>query len=110
MLRISAALTATLAVLMFLAACSSSGSAQGGETTCADYLALQLPLEDQLLGGQRSEEQEDIVKRMLKSHGVDTSQANLSIADMQIVQFCGIGCTVNTINADRPIEDAIDWS
>ncbi len=78
--KISAVLVITLAVSMFLIACSGSGP--GGETTCAEYLALQLPLEDQLLGGQRSEEQEDIVKRMLDAHGVDTGEANMAIADI----------------------------
>ncbi len=107
--RNRALLMVTLVVSMLLTACSSSGSGPGSETTCAEYLALQLPLEDQLLGGQRSEEQEDIVKQMLDAHGVDTGKANMAIADMQIVQFCGIGSTVNSMTSDRPIEDAIDW-
>lgn len=106
--RISAVLMVALAVAMFLTACSGSGP--GGETTCREWLDLQLPIEEQLLGGQRSEEQLDIVEQMLDDHGIDTTQANISIAQTQITEFCGIGSTVNTMNADRPIEDAIDWS
>lgn len=94
---------------MTLAGCSISASGPGGETTCREWLALQLPIEEQLLGGKRSEEQLDIVKRMLEDHGIDTIQANISIAQMQITEFCGIGSTVNSANSDGPIEDAIDW-
>ena len=102
-------LMVVLVATVLLAGCSSSASGPGGETTCAEYLALQLPLEEQLLGGKRSEEQKDIVKRMLDDHGLDTGQTNMSEVDMRIVQFCGIGSTVVQENSDRPIEDVMDW-
>lgn len=109
MSRIRALMMVTLVCSVFLTACFGSASEPGGETTCADYLALQLPLREQLFSGKRSKEQEDIVKRMLDAYGLDANQGNMAVADMRIVQFCGIGDSVVRENADKPIEDVMDW-
>lgn len=102
-------LMVAIASAVLLVGCNASGAGPGGATTCAEYLEFQLSLEEQLISGRRSEEQEAIVKRMLADHNMDTSEANLALAETHITRFCGIGTTIERENSDRPIEDAIDW-
>lgn len=92
-----------LVVTVLLSACSSG---PGGETTCAEFLALEKPMREQIYGG--NEEQEKIVKRMLSAHGLDTGLGNVATAEMHIMQFCGMKDYPESMNSNRPIKDAIE--
>lgn len=111
MTRIRAVLIVTLVVSMFLAACSSSGSGPGGETTCREWLDLDdnLSAQERLMEGKVNEEQQEILKRMLDAHGKDTGEMNQVNAEWAIIQFCGPDGTGTRPNIHQPIEDAIDW-
>jgi hypothetical protein len=105
---IRAALMVAVTATTILAGCSFAASGPGGETTCAEFLALGLSTEDRL-AGKRSEEQDDIIKRALADRGLDAGYAgNVNVAHMQIQEFCGMKGYPEPMNSERPIEDAIN--
>lgn len=96
---------ATLVALAVLPGCSmlDQGGGDGGATTCADYLAL--APEDVFEG--ISDEQEDVVAKMLRDHDLDDGEPNLSNAALQVTVYCGVDDTGSRMNSDSAIEDGV---
>jgi len=102
------ATTAVMLVTLSLAGCATGGG-DGGKTTCATYLGLALDLQEQLDTGEpMSDEQQDIVNKMLNDHGKQSGGMNVLNAGTQLIQFCGADGTGTRPNLDRPIEEGVN--
>lgn len=99
---------AVCVLLLVVGGCGSSTAA--GMTTCSEYRALDLPLEQQLQMVE-NEDQRAMLKEMLRSYGKDTGRMNVTAADLQIRIFCGVDNSSGRYsNPDVAIQDAFDWS
>lgn len=85
-----------------LSGCGDSGP--GGETTCAQRTELDRPGIEIVTEGV-SDEQKDIMTRMLRDHDKDDGPANQMALQTEILQFC-----LDEDNAESPIDDGADWS
>ena len=90
-----------------LGACGSSTS--GGETTCAEWFALddKVSLKDQL-AGVKNKELEAVAKDALREAGKDTGTMNVMLLEGAVIQYCAPDGTGTRPNANNPISNAID--
>jgi len=100
-----------LAFASTLAGCSDSSTA-GGETTCTEWLELDLPAQealDNVADGKSnlSDEQVEIMKDALEEAGLATDEMNVITASINVLQFCAPDGTGTRPNADRPIAGAL---
>lgn len=101
-----------LALASTLTGCSGSSTA-GGDTTCTEWLELDLPAQealDNVADGKSnlSDEQEEIMKDALEEAGLATDEMNVITASINVLQFCAPDGTGTRPNAERPIAGALE--
>lgn len=103
-------LSAVAALIALLAACSGT-STEGGATTCDEWIALDLPVEeamDRIGDGESnmSEEQLAILEDALQDQDLATDEMNMLIASGSILTYCAPDGTGTRPNVNRPISGA----
>lgn len=106
----AAALAAALAVV--LTGCSGPTTA-GGETTCNEWLELDLPVQEAFENLENGEDnlaevQQDILRDALGEQDLATDETNIAVAALNVAEFCAADGTGTRPNADTPISGALE--
>lgn len=97
--------------VLAVSGCAGASTA-GGDTTCSQWLALDLPVEeafDRIEQGESnlSDEQQEILQDALDAEGLATDDTNVAYASYDVIQFCAPDGTGTRPNADQPIAGAL---
>lgn len=91
----------TLAAVAAVTATGGCSSSPGGETTCSTFAGMK---SDTGLMSNASDEQQAVIRTMLRDHDRDTGVSNVSMAYLQIVAYCNIYGGRSGSNGNSPIE------
>lgn len=86
-------------VALGVAGCSRG---PGGETTCSAFAAM---APDTGLMSNLSDQQTQVIQKMLGDHDKSTDATNMMLAQTQIIAYCNIYGGRAGSNADQPIQN-----